>query len=101
MEEVIVTMKSRTYMSIKHMSEWYDLTPQVIRRDVRAMEKTGRYNVRRMVLNREGKWLINTLMFEDYLAYKTELKNRNLARRLEPYDPQEVRKQRGEYEHVV
>lgn len=101
MEEVIVIMKSRTYMTVKHMSEWYEQSPQTIRRNVQAMKETGRYNNRYLIMDDERKQLINTLMYEDYLAYKTELKNRNLARRLEPYDPAEIRKQRGEYQYAV
>lgn len=101
MEEVIVIMKSRTYMTVKHMSEWYEQSPQTIRRNVQAMKETGRYNNRYLIMDDEGKQLINTLMYEDYLAYKTELKNRNLARRLEPYDPAAIRRERGEYKYEI
>ena len=96
MDEVIITMKSRIYLTVKAMSEWYNVTPQTIRRTVQAMKECGRYNSRYLVLNEEGRWLINSLMVEDYWAHKTELKNKNLARRLKPYDPQEVLKERGE-----
>lgn len=101
MEEIIIIMKSRTYMTVKHMAEWYERTEQTIRRDVKAMKETGRYNPKSLVLDDEGKWLINTLMYEDYLGHKTELKNRNLARRLAPYDPAETRWQRGEHKAKV
>lgn len=96
MDEVVVILKSRIYMSIRDMAEWYGLTPQTIRRNIQTMRESGRYNGRYLVLDENGKWLANSLMFEDFLAHKTELKNKNLAKRLEPYDPQEVRKQRGE-----
>lgn len=101
MDEVIVIMKSKTYMTVKHMAEWYERTEQTIRRDVKAMKETGRYNPRSLVLDDEGKQLINTLMYEDYLGHKTELKNRNLARRLAPYDPAAIRRERGEYKYEI
>ena len=101
MEEIIIIMKSRTYMTVKHMAKWYERTEQTIRRDVKAMKETGRYNPKSLVLDDEGKQLINSLMYEDFLAHKTELKNRNLARRLAPYDPEAIRRERGEYKYEV
>ena len=96
MDEVVVILKSRIYMTIKDLSIWYGITPQTIRRTVQAMKECGRYNNRFLVLDESGKWLVNSLMVEDYWAHKTELKNKNLAKRLKPYDPKEVRLQRGE-----
>lgn len=101
MEEVIVVMKSRTYMLVRDMASWYGQSPQTIRRNVQFMRESGRYNNRFLVLDSEGKQLINSLMYEDFLAHKTELKNRNLARRLAPYDPAAIRKERGEYKYEV
>lgn len=96
MDEVVVILKSRIYMTIKDLSIWYNLTPQTIRRTIQAMKECGRYNNRFLVLDESGKWLVNSLMVEDYWAHKTELKNKNLARRLKPYDPKEVLRERGE-----
>lgn len=96
MDEVVVVLKSKVYMTVKHMAEWYSQSPQTIRRNVQNMKESGRYNTRFLVLDDEGKQLVNSLMYEDYLSCKTALKNKNLAKRLKPYDPQEVRKQRGE-----
>lgn len=96
MDEVVVILKSRIYMTIKDLSIWYGITPQTIRRNIQEMKSTGRYNNRYMVLDEGGKWMANSLMLEDYLAHKTELKNKNLARRLKPYDPKEVLRERGE-----
>lgn len=96
MDEIIVLVKSRTYMLVRDMASWYGQSPQTIRRNVQSMRECGRYNTRFLVLDDEGKQLVNSLMYEDYLSCKTALKNKNLAKRLKPYDPQEVRKQRGE-----
>ena len=96
MDEVIVLVKSRTYMLVRDMASWYGQSPQTIRRNVQFMRESGRYNNRFLVLDSEGKQLINSLMYEDFLAHKTELKNRNLARRLTPYDPAAIRRERGE-----
>lgn len=95
-DEIIIVCKSKTYMSVKDMAEWYSCTPQTIRRNVQVMKSLDRYNPRFVSLDDEGKMLINSLMYEDYLAHKTALKNRTLARRLPPYDPGEVRRQRGD-----
>ena len=65
------------------------------------IRECDRYKDAWVTLNDCGDQLINTLIFEDFLRHRTELKNRNLARRLPPYDPAEVRKQRGEYKAVV
>lgn len=96
MDEVVVIMKARTYMTVKHMAEWYSQSPQTIRRNVQNMKESGRYNTRFLVLDDEGKQLVNSLMYEDYLSCKTALKNKNLARRLKPYNPKEVLRERGE-----
>lgn len=96
MDEVVVLVKSRTYMLVRDMASWYGQSPQTIRRNVQSMRECGRYNTRFLVLDDEGKQLVNSLMYEDYLSCKTALKNKNLAKRLKPYDPQEVRRQRGE-----
>ena len=96
MDEVVVILKSRVYMSVRDMAAWYGQSPQTIRRNIQEMKQTGRYNNRYMVLDESGKWLVNSLMVEDYWAHKTELKNKNLARRLKPYDPKEVLRERGE-----
>ena len=96
-DELCIFVKSRTYMTVKSMSEYYESTPQTIRRNIKAMKESGRYDRTFISLDDDGKPLYNSLMYEDYLAHKVELKNKNLARRLSPYDPAEVRRQRGEY----
>ena len=101
MDEVIVLVKSRTYMLVRDMASWYGHSPQTIRRNVQIMRESGRYNNKFLVLDSEGKQLINSLAYEDFLAHKVELKNRNLARRLAPYDPAEIRRQRGEYKYEI
>ena len=63
------------------------------------MRETNRYNPKYLVLNEDGQQLINSLMYEDYLANKAAI-NAGI-KKLDPYDPAEVRRQRGEYKVVL
>ncbi len=85
-------------MSVKDLSDWYGYKRPTIYNILKEMETCGRYG--RIALNEYGDRLIDTLCFEDYLLHRTELKNKNLARRLPPYDPVEIRKRRGEYQMI-
>ena len=97
--EAVLIIKSKTYMTVKAMSEWYEKSGQTIRQDVRRMRETKRYNPKYLVLNEDGQQLINSLMYEDYLANKAAI-NAGI-KKLDPYDPAEVRRQRGEYKVVL
>lgn len=98
-KEAVLIVRSRTYMTVKSMSEWYEKSAQTVRQDVRRMRETNRYNPKYLVLNEDGQQLINSLMYEDYLANKAAI-NAGI-KRLDPYDPAEVRRQRGEYKVVL
>lgn len=98
-KEAVLIIKSKTYMTVKGMSEWYEKSGQTIRQDVRRMRETKRYNPKYLVLNEDGQQLINSLMYEDYLANKAAI-NAGI-KKLDPYDPAEVRRQRGEYKVVL
>ena len=93
---VIMETGTNTYMTTKDMAKWYGVSPQTIRTNVAGMRETGRYNQAYLVLDPDGKMLVNTLMYEDYLANKRMI-NAGLIKTLKPYDPMEVRRQRGEY----
>ena len=97
--EAVLIVRSRTYMTVKSMSEWYEKSAQTVRQDVRRMRETKRYNPKYLVLNEDGQQLINSLMYEDYLAHKAAI-NAGI-KKLDPYDPAEVRRQRGEYKVVL
>ena len=98
-KEAVLIVRSRTYMTVKSMSEWYEKSAQTVRQDVRRMRETKRYNPKYLVLNEDGQQLINSLMYEDYLANKAAI-NAGI-KKLDPYDPAEVRRQRGEYKVVL
>jgi len=98
-KEAVLIIRSRTYMTVKSMSEWYEKSAQTVRQDVRRMRETKRYNPKYLVLNEDGQQLINSLMYEDYLANKAAI-NAGI-KKLDPYDPAEVRRQRGEYKVVL
>lgn len=97
--EAVLIVRSRTYMTVKSMSEWYEKSAQTVRQDVRRMREIKRYNPKYLVLNEDGQQLINSLMYEDYLANKAAI-NAGI-KKLDPYDPAEVRRQRGEYKVVL
>lgn len=98
-KEAVLIIKSKTYMTVKGMSEWYGKSGQTIRQDIKKMRETKRYNPKYLVLNEDGQQLVNSLMYEDYLANKAAI-NAGI-KRLDPYDPAEVRRQRGEYKVVL
>lgn len=98
-KEVVLIVRSRTYMTIKSMSEWYEKSGHTIRQDIKKMRETKRYNPKYLVLNEDGQQLVNSLMYEDYLANKAAI-NAGI-KKLDPYDPAEARRQRGEYKVVL
>lgn len=98
-KEAVLIIRSKTYMTVKDMSEWYGRSAQTIRADVKRMRETGRYDPKYLVLDQDGTWLCNSLMFEDYLANKAAI-NAGI-KKLDPYDPAAVRKARGEYKVVL
>ena len=97
---IIMVVGSRQYMSIRDMSTYYGMKRPTIYGIVKEMRSCGRYRDDQISINDFGDKLIDTLAFEDYLLNRNALKNRNLARRLPPYDPAEVRKRRGEFQIV-
>ena len=94
----ITVIGSKQYMSVKDISSWYGMSRPSVYGILKEMEDSKRYG--RIALNECGDKLVDTLMLEDYLLHRSELKHPNLARRLPPYDPVEIRKRRGEYQMV-
>ena len=97
---IVMVVASRQYMSIREMSTYYGMKRPTIYNIIKEMESCGRYRYDQISINDYGDKLVDTLAFEDYLLNRTSLKNRNLARRLPPYDPTEVRKRRGEFQII-
>ena len=96
-DHTVIILRDRVYLTLNDTATYYNRCTRSIRNDIQKMKDSGRYDNRRMVLDPSGKMLLNSLMYEDYLAVKEDLKHKNLARKLEPYDSAAVRKARGEY----
>ena len=101
MNEYMVTIRGYTYLPIKGVAEEYGCCRATVYNNLKLIRQCDRYKDAWVTINDDGDQLVNTLVYEDYLRHRTELKNKNLARRLPPYDPAEVRRQRGEYKAVV
>ena len=97
---LVVSVKGTTYQSAKDLAAEYGRTPQWVSNILAEIKECGRYRSAWIYLGEKDK-LINTLVFEDYLFYRSKLKDRNLAKKVPPYDPAEVRRQRGEYKEVI
>ena len=85
-----------TYWPVSRISEQYGLSKRTVHRFFAEIEECDRYKKAWIKLNDCGTSLYSTLVLEDFLHYRTELQNRNLSKRLPPYDPEEVMRQRGE-----
>ena len=97
----ILSVRSSPYMTVKETGKAYGRSTAAIYQDLKEIGSCDRYNKAWTTLNDEGDWLINTLVYEDFLHYRTQLKDKNMARRLPPYSAEEVRRQRGEYKQAV
>ena len=86
------------YLHVRDAAKAYGMTPQALYRIRDKIAGLDRYKSAWTEINSGGHLMINTLVLEDYLRYRTELDNPNLARKLPPYDPAVVRWNRGEYE---
>ena len=83
------------YLPVRRVAETYSQSKSTVNRILEELKATGRYSSYRVTINDDGDKLVNVLVYEDYLYYRTQLKNRNLAKNLPPFDPVEVRKNWG------
>lgn len=60
------------------------------------IQSDSRYKDNMILIEDSRPKLVNVNIFEDYLFNRTYLRNRNLRKHLEPFDPVKVAKQRGE-----
>ena len=99
----ILSVRGTPYMSVKDLAEAYGMKPATIYSHLKLIEECGRYKNHRPKLNDNGAGdlMVNTLVYEDFLYFRSKLKNKNLAKNLPPYDPEEVRRCRGEYKQAV
>ena len=94
---VIVHVRGHTYLPVSGIAESYRQSKSTVGRILKEIQESERYKDYRVIINDDGDRLVNVLAYEDYLFYRTQLKNRNLARHLPPFDPAEVRRNWGEY----
>ena len=89
------------YLSVAECAKVYGYSKQTIYSLVKEMRDCKRYKGVWTELNPQGDRLVNTLCLEDFLRYRSQLKEPNLAKSLPPYDPKEVRRPRGELQLVT
>ena len=88
-------------MTVKETGKAYGRSPAAVYLDLKEIEASDRYKGAWTTLNDAGYTLVNTLVYEEFLHYRSKLKDKNIARRLPPYSAEEVRRQRGEYKQAV
>jgi len=98
---IIVHVRGHTYLPVSGIAETYHQSKSTVERNLKGILDTDRYRGYRPVINEDGDKLVNLLVYEDYLACKGKMKEKNLARHLPPFDPAEVRKNWGEYKVPV
>ena len=86
----------QNYLKISELATEYHRSRQTIYKDLAAIEQDSRYEGFWIYLHEGQPKLINRNVYEDYLHHKTWLADRNLRKHLKPFDPAEVRRQRGE-----
>lgn len=60
------------------------------------IQSDSRYKDNMILIEDSRPKLVNVNIFEDYLFNRTYLRDRNLRKHLDPFDPVKVAKQRGE-----
>ena len=98
---MIVELAENIYLPVNRIAERYGISKRAVYAIAKEMEGCSRYKKAWITINDGGSRLINTLVLEDYLRHRKELKHPNIARQLPPYNPSEVRKQRGELSAVI
>lgn len=93
-DEIVVVLRTRTYVTAKQGAALYGMAPCTLRKMVREMEQSRRYN-RFLMLNQNGTQLFNSLMLEDWMSVK-HLYDAGLQKHAAPYDAAAVRKARGD-----
>ena len=85
-----------TYLKISELATEYHRSRQTIYKDLAVIEQEPRYKGFWIYLHDGQPKLVNRNVYEDYLHHKTWLADRYLRKHVKPFDPAEVRRQRGE-----
>lgn len=95
--EYIALCRGHTYMPVSGVSQEYGQSRSTVYMVLKEISDVkDRYKGYWMYLNDSGEKLVNTLIYEDYLHYRMKLKHPTLRKTVPSFDPQEVRRQRGE-----
>lgn len=90
------TARDPTWLKISELATEYHRSKATIYSDLGQIEKEPRYRGVWVYLHDGQPKMVNRNVYEDFLHYKTWLEDKNLRKHLKPFDPQEVRRQRGE-----
>lgn len=87
---------ARTYFTVSELSKMYHRSPTTVNSYLAEIQSDSRYKDNMILIEDSRPKLINVNIFEDYLFNRTYLRNRNLRKHLDPFDPVMVARQRGE-----
>lgn len=87
---------ARTYFTVSELSKMYHRSPTTVNSYLAEIQSDSRYKDNMILIEDSRPKLVNVNIFEDYLFNRTYLRNRNLRKHLDPFDPVKVARQRGE-----
>lgn len=87
---------ARTYFTVNELSKMYHRSPTTVNSYLVEIQSDSRYKNNMVLIEDSRPKLINVNIFEDYLYNRTYLRDRNLRKHLDPFDPVRVARQRGE-----
>lgn len=87
---------ARTYFTINELAEMYHRSPTTVNSYLAEIQSDSRYKDNMILIEDSRPKLVNRNVFEDFIFNRTYLRDRNLRKHLDPFDPVKVAKQRGE-----
>ena len=85
-----------TYLKVSELAKVYHRAKETVYKDLEMIDREPRYNGFRIYLHDDRPKMVNINVYEDFLYYKTWLQDKHLRQHLEPFDPIETARQRGE-----
>lgn len=92
---------ARTYFTINELAKMYHRSPTTVNSYLAEIQSDSRYKDNMILIEDSRPKLVNRNVFEDFLFNRTFLRDRNLRKHLDPFDPVKVARQRGESENIV
>lgn len=87
---------ARTYFTINELAKMYHRSPTTVNSYLAEIQSDSRYKDNMILIEDSRPKLVNRNVFEDFLFNRTFLRDRNLRKHLDPFDPVKIAKQRGE-----